>query len=138
MAERRATVAAVGTDSLRLRLEAGDCEGCRIGCGGRCALFRPGSDGELELSGIPSSGWRVGDRLLLALDEDALRRAAFAGYGRALLGLLLAAGLGFAFARGLNLDPDVPTLLGMLIGLWLALRANRRAELVPELRRLSP
>lgn len=137
MADRRATVAAVGSGRLRLRLDTGDCDGCQLGCGGRCALFGTDSEGQIELSGILVADWRAGDRLLLTVEEDALRRAAFAGYGRALLGLLLAASLGFALARGLNLDPDIPTLAGMVVGLWLAVKANRRAELIPELRKLS-
>lgn len=136
VADRRATVAAVGSGRLRLRLDAGDCDGCRLGCGGRCALFGADAEGEIELPGIPAADWRAGDRLLLTVEEDALRRAAFAGYGRALLGLLLAASLGFALARGLNLDPDIPTLTGMVVGLWLAVKANRRVELTPGLRRL--
>jgi positive regulator of sigma E activity len=137
VAEREAIVVACAAGELHLQPLAGPCSGCSTGCGGRCDLFRADLAGELRLPEPPGLRLRPGDRVLLSLDDDALRRAAFAGYGHALAGLLLGAvaGHGLALAGGWPHDPL--TLAGIVAGTWVALRRARRMVPVPRLRLVS-
>lgn len=135
MAERSARVLRIDADGLVLGLDDdAPCPGCEIGCRGRCNLFAPDAAGRVDLAAADSvvpAGLRVGDRVRVGLDESRLRRAAMRGYGLALVALLTGAGIGHGLAlaaigQGLNIDPDGPTFLGMVVGLGLALRGNRR------------
>lgn len=137
MAEREAIVVARTAGELRLKPAAGPCSGCSTGCGGRCDLFRADLAGELQMPEPPGLRLRPGDRVLLSLDDDALRRAAFAGYGRALAGLLLGAGTGHALALVAGWPGDASTLAGIVLGTWLALWRSKRVVPMPRLRLAS-
>ena len=101
MAERQARIVAIAPQGVRLRLLGSRCTPCENGCGGRCNLFVGDAEGELELPGEkPAAPLQVGDLVVLSLDDVALRRSAWAGYGRAWIGLLLGALLGYALGRG--------------------------------------
>lgn len=127
MAERRAEVLAVGEDALRLRLLEAACSGCRDGCGGRCQLFAPtgGGDCTLPYRDLPA-GLLPGQTVLLEFDDEALRRAAWRGYGLALAGLLLGALAGHGAAAALGRDGDPLVLAGLVLGTLLAARATKR------------
>lgn len=134
MADRPAVVVAASPGGLRLRPLEAACRACTLGCGGRCDLFRADLAGELHLPPLPGLELHAGDRVLLSLDEAALRRAAVAGYGRALLGLLLGTAAGFGLAEALGLPRDPLTLLGLVAGTYAGLRGSKRAEPVPLVR----
>lgn len=147
MAERLARVLRVHADTLSLVTDEAPCQGCSIGCRGRCNLFAPDADGRFELDGVNPGGFRVGDRVRIELDDLALRWAAYRGYGLALLGLLVGAGLGYGLAAALfaampdsmamNPGHDGPTLVGMLAGLFGALRLNRSWQVRPSVVRID-
>jgi hypothetical protein len=124
VAERRAEVVSLGPPSWRLRLLESRCAPCALGCGGRCNAFVSDADGELELSlasrDVPV-GLRIGDPVLLRLDDALLRRGAWAGYGRVWLGLCAGAACGDGLARLAGIGPDLPTLAGLAAGTSLAI-----------------
>lgn len=126
MAERRAEVLAVADGQLSLRLLGSACEGCVGGCGGRCNLFAGDAEQVLQLAAPAAGDFRVGQPLRLQLDDAALRRAAWRGYGRAWLGLLAGAGLGAAIGAAWGRHGDGLTLLGLLLGTFLAARFSKR------------
>lgn len=140
MAEREVEVAAVG-QPLRLRLLGTQCDGCAGGCAGRCNLFATTAAGEFEFEATPDFIVAPGQRLRLALDDAALRRAAWAGYGRALLGLLLGAGAGYLaggwLAPAWPAAPDALTLVGLLSGTFLAVFLSKRHLPPPRLLRAA-
>lgn len=128
---RFARVAAVHADVLELELEAGACAGCADGCGGRCNLFaNVAAPLRLPLDG---RDWQPGQRVALSLSRRALRRAAFRGYGLALLGMLVGAGLGAFLARVLGVDGDPLVAVGLFAGLLGAVRALARTTVNPAL-----
>lgn len=142
MIERRARVLAVESGILILEPDAAPCLGCTIGCGGRCNLFTTAADGRMRLAVPPGMDLGPGDTVSLEVDEDRLRRAAWQGYGVALLALLAGAAAGYLCgsalpAWGLNIDPDIPTLIGMGAGLTWALARTRRGEFAPRVRPLA-
>lgn len=119
MAERRARLLAVGPPVWRLRLLDSRCEGCALGCGGRCNAFATDDHDEVVLSlssDAAPAGARIGDAVVLSIDDVLLRRGAWAGYGRVWLGLLAGSALGFAAGRVLAIESDLPTLAGLLLG----------------------
>lgn len=126
MAERRAQVLAVADGELQLRLLGSACDGCVGGCGGRCSLFSGDAGQVLRLATPLAGDYRVGQPLRLRLDDDALRRAAWRGYGRAWLGLLAGAGLGAAIGAAWGRHADLLTLLGLLLGTFSAARFSKR------------
>ncbi|ODS64850.1 MAG: hypothetical protein ABS41_00090 [Arenimonas sp. SCN 70-307] len=124
MAERDAEVLQCTDGRLSLRLLGSACEGCVGGCGGRCSLFA-GNDGVVELE-VPSDAVHPpGQRLRLAMDDGALRRAAWRGYGRVLLGLLAGAAAGQALGRALDFHADALSLAGLVLGTFLAARFSK-------------
>jgi positive regulator of sigma E activity len=137
MAEREAQVMAVTSGQVRLRTDAATCRGCRIGCGGRCNVFRSNEAGEITLPLPEHAHLGVGDHVRLAVDEVALRRAAFTGYGLALLGLLAGAGIGFGLAAISGLPRDPLTLIGLVAGTVWMLQRSKRHELQPHLEKLE-
>lgn len=134
MAERPAVVVAATAIELRLRPLESSCRECTLGCGGRCDLFKADRAGDLSLPPPTDLSLRPGDRVLLHLDEAALRRAAIAGYGRALLGLVLGATAGFGLSEALDLARDPATLIGLVAGTFAGVRGSKRAEPVPSIR----
>lgn len=124
MAEREAEVLRCADGRLSLRLLGSACEGCVGGCGGRCNLFA-GNDGVVELD-VPSDAVHPrGQRLRLAMDDAALRRAAWRGYGRVLVGLLAGAAAGQGVGRALGIDADACSLAGLVLGTFLAARFSK-------------
>jgi len=84
----------------------------------------------------------AGDDVLLALDEDQLRRAGYRGYGIALVGLVLGAAIGAGMATmlsasGLKVDPDLPTFLGMVGGVAIAVARSRQYDIQPTVRKVE-
>lgn len=133
MAEREVEVIGVAEGRLSLRLLGDQCSGCEGGCAGRCNLFATTDAGAFVLEGADGTGARTGERYRLALDDQALRRAAWLGYGRALLGLLLGAFAGYAVGAGWPVARDALTLAGLLAGTFLAVRASKRHLPAPRL-----
>lgn len=143
MAERRARVLAVEAGELVLEPESPRCRDCSLGCHGRCNLFSEAVDGRFRLPQPPGLGLVPGDRVSLRLDEARLRWAGYQGYGMALLALLAGAALGYGLAiviaaAGLNFDPDIPTVMGMAVGLVWAFSRAKRLGLEPEVHLLDP
>ena len=137
MAERDAEVLGCADGRVSLRLLGSACEGCVGGCGGRCNLFAGDGQGIVELD-IPGAHHPVGERVRLALDDAALRRAAWRGYGRALLGLLAGAALGHALGRWLGGPADLLALAGLVLGTFLAARLSKPRLPEPRLRPAGP
>lgn len=137
MAEREAHVTATGPGEVRLRTDAAVCRGCRIGCGGRCNVFRSDEAGEITLPLPAQTQFEVGDHVRVSMDEVALRRAAFAGYGLALFGLLAGAGAGFGLAAVTGLPRDPLTLIGLAWGTVWMLRRSKRHVFQPRLEKLA-
>lgn len=133
MAEREVEVIAAADGRLRLRLLGDQCAGCEGGCAGRCNLFATTDAGEFVLEGANGADARAGERYRLALDDQALRRAAWLGYGRALLGLLAGAFAGHAIGAAWPDARDGLTLAGLLAGTFLAVRASKRHLPAPRL-----
>lgn len=122
---------------VRFRMEPGACSGCRIGCAGRCNVFA--ADGELEITLPRPAGMQlgVGDPVLLRIDEEALRRSAFAGYGLALAGLVGGAVLGVLVSTATGLARDPATLAGLVAGTVWMLRRSKRHRLQPHIEKLA-
>jgi hypothetical protein len=130
MAERDARVIAVEGRTLALELLGSACSGCQGGCAGRCSVFATGREGALNLTLPAGPVPRIGQHLRLRLDDAALRRAAFRGYGLAWLGLLLGAGAGHLLARLWGQHDNLLVMLGLVSGTFLAIGLSKRA--VPE------
>jgi hypothetical protein len=133
MAEREVEVTAASGRRLSLRLLGDQCDGCQGGCAGRCNLFATTDAGEFEFDAPAGVAVRAGERYRLALDDEGLRRAAWQGYGLALLGLLLGALLGYAAGSAWPAARDGLTLAGLLSGTFLAVRRSKRQLPAPRL-----
>lgn len=116
MAERDAEVVHARGRRLSLRLLGSACDGCAGGCGGRCNVFAGTGRDDFELDVDDASEYVPGSRLRLRLDDQALRRAAWRGYGRVLLGLLAGAVAGQLLGLAWGRHADVLTLAGLLAG----------------------
>lgn len=137
MAEREVEVVAVATDGLRLRLLGSACDGCSGGCGGRCSLFGGDAGGELALPAPSHFAVQAGQRLRLVLDDRRLRSAAWQGYGRAWLGLVLGAFAGRAVALAWPAHADLLTLAGLVSGTFLAMAFSKRHLPEPQLQAMG-
>ena len=135
MAEREAEVRSRRGDELGLALLGSSCEGCAGGCRGRCNLFATGDDGVFHVVVDGAADFLPGQRLRLSLDDEALRRAAWRGYGVALLGLLLGAAAGHGLARVLGAPADVFALIGLVLGTFLAARFSKPTLPEPRVQR---
>ena len=124
MAEREAEVLGRAGGRISLRLLGSACAGCVGGCGGRCNLFAGDGDGVFEID-APATSLRSGERVRLALDDAALRRAAWRGYGRVLLGLLAGAAAGQGLGLWLGMHADALSLAGLVLGTFLAARFSK-------------
>lgn len=136
MAERRASIVVLGPPIWRLRLLDARCSSCALGCGGRCNAFASDGDGELELSLSSESapvGLRVGDAVILTLDDALLRRGAWMGYGRVWFGLVLGSALGFGIGRWFGINADVTTLAGLVLGTSVAVIVSKHGSTGPRL-----
>ncbi|MFT3806583.1 SoxR reducing system RseC family protein [Arenimonas sp.] len=120
MAERAARIADVAAGRASLHLLGERCAGCSAGCGGRCNVFAADEAGYLSMPSQWLSPADVGRDVVLRLDDDALRRAAWSGYGRALLGLLCGASVGALLGTGFPVAQDPLTLAGLLAGTFVA------------------
>jgi hypothetical protein len=125
MAERAVEVVAIAAGAAHLRLLGTACDGCAGGCGGRCALFGGDERRELPMP-LPAFPIVPGQRLRLVLDDAGLRTAAWRGYGRAWLGLVLGAGAGALAGRAFASHADVLTLAGLASGTFVALAFSKR------------
>lgn len=138
MAERAVEVSAAGSGEIRLRLLGSACEGCSGGCGGRCSLFMTDREGEFRMSPPAGPPVRPGQRFRLQMDDAALRRAAWRGYGMAWLGLLAGAGLGHAAGLALGRHENLLTLVGLLAGTFAAVLLSKRHLPEPRLLPAAP
>lgn len=125
MAEREAEIRGRRGDELALSLLGSACEGCAGGCRGRCNLFASGDDGVFHVVVEDAADFLPGQRLRLSIDDEALRRAAWRGYGVALAGLLLGAVAGHGLGRLLGGPADVFALVGLVLGTFLAARFSK-------------
>lgn len=131
MAERDVLVLEIQPGWLRLQPLGTACRDCSSGCAGRCRLFATDEDISFELHASEDKP-EIGSRLRLCIDDAALRRAAWAGYGRALCGLLLGAGFGHLTGLMSGFATNLSTLAGLLLGTFLALFFSKPA--LPPLR----
>lgn len=138
MIERIAEVIGQREGQVQLRVESAACRGCESGCGGRCQFLPIASDGVLWLRHSGASA--CGQRVALGIDDAALARAAWRGYGHALAGLLAGATLGAGVGSWLLPESwrDAATLLGLLAGTFLAARLSKRHRIAPQLRWIAP
>lgn len=137
MAERDAVVTGLDVAGVHLRSLGSACTGCETGCGGRCALFQDAST-ELVVPAPEDIRLAAGDRVRVCLDDRQLRRSAYAAYGLALVGLLAGASAGYGLARLAGLAADPLTLVGLVLGTWLAVRHSKRAVPVLRLELVDP
>lgn len=135
MIERIAEVIGEADGRWQLRGESSACQGCDNGCSGRCRLFVGGSDGRISMPLGVHADLRAGQRVSLRIDDDALARAAWRGYGLALIGLLAGALLGFGSASWLAIEGwrDAATLFGALTGTFSAAILSKRHALAVSL-----
>ena len=133
MAEREARVLGHAAGRLRLTLLGSACDGCAGGCGGRCNVFVGDRPDTFELELPDAADFAPGQQVRLRLDDAALRRAAWRGYGWVLLGLLAGAATGQLLARAFDLAPDALTLGGLLLGTFLAAAVSKPRLPQPEL-----
>ena len=132
MAERRARIVSLEPGRVRVSLEGEACRDCSMGCQGRCNVFAGDETNELELA-VPLPDKRVGDTLVLQLDDDALRNAAWLAYGRALLGLLIGSGVGFALGQVFGRAGDLLTLAGLVCGTFLPVYFSKPQTFEPKI-----
>ena len=135
MVERLAIVRAVHGD--RVELEAlGACRGCA--CAGSCALSPRASQASFPAAWFARPP-HPGERVRLSLDDDALRRAAVALYGRLLAGLTLGALAGAALAALASFAPGPNEWVvaagagcGTLLAWWRSQQSSRAPALLIE------
>lgn len=137
MAERDVEILAVAPGGLRIRLLGTACDGCSGGCGGRCNLFASDAAGELTLPLPLAAGVRAGQRMRLVLDDRRLRAAAWRGYGRAWLGLVLGAAAGRLAGIAWPGHVDLLTLAGLVSGTFLAVSFSKRHLPEPRLQAMA-
>lgn len=123
MPTRLAEVIRVESGSVHLRLDA-ICADCG-GCGGRCSLLMRADSSLITLSTDRSEGSVLpGQRVQLQLDDSALLRQAWRGYGLPLLGLMLGAAALQPLGNG-------AAAIGALCGTSLALALSRQPGHAP-------
>lgn len=133
MAERAARISEVFDGRATLRLLGSRCVDCSAGCGGRCNLFASDDAGSLSISAVGLRADDVGREVMLRLDDVALRRAAWSGYGLALVGLLLGAAVGAGVGLRFPALQDVLTLAGLLAGTFIAIAIQNPRTPEPQL-----
>lgn len=133
MAERAARISEVFGGRATLRLLGARCVDCSAGCGGRCDLFSSDDAGTLSIPATGLCDEDVGREVMLRLDDAALRRAAWSGYGLALAGLLLGAVAGAGLGLGFPALQDVLTLAGLLAGTFIAIAIQKPRIPEPQL-----
>jgi len=131
--QRQAQVTALSDGEVTVRLLGSACTGCGDGCGGRCNLLVSAHDTHVALPRTPGLSLVPGQSVILTFSDRALRHAAYAGYGRALLALLVGATLGLALAHGSALPADPLVLIGLLLGVTLAARRTGNVQVNPTL-----
>lgn len=131
-----ARVAQVSQGRATVRLLGDRCAGCSSGCGGRCNAFAADDAGDLSIEAPELDVGAVGREVLLQLDDVALRRAAWSGYGRALIGLMVGAVAGAVLGLRFPALQDVLTLAGLLSGTFIAIAFQKPR--IPEPRLSDP
>lgn len=133
MAERTARVAEVSAGRAVLRLLGDRCRECSAGCGGRCNVFAADEAGSLSIATEAFGPGDIGREVVLRLDDAALRRAAWSGYGRALVGLMIGTGVGAVVGLGFPAARDPLTLIGLLSGTFIAIAFHNPRNPEPQL-----
>lgn len=130
---RQAQVKAVSSDAVVLQLLGSACSGCNDGCGGRCNVFARTQEAELKLPHDGQTSLSPGQKVTLTFSDRALRNAAYAGYGRALLAMLAGAISGHWLGIALDLPSDPMALMGLLVGVVLAAKRTGDSRINPTL-----
>lgn len=129
MAERQAIIETIENGQIKLRLTSKQCSDCTLGCGGRCNVFAgddsPRFSSALLDHPIIDQSSMIGRQVRLVIDDQALMRNAFLGYGVALLGLVLGAGIGYALGVWRD-SQNFFTLIGACVGTFLAITLSKR------------
>lgn len=133
MLQREARIMAISSDTVQVHLLGSACSGCSDGCGGRCNLLAPADNAVITLPRAAEMRLVPGDRVTLNFSDRALRNAAYAGYGRALLAMLTGAAFGELLASALHMPADPLVLTGLLLGVLLATRRTGDARVNPVL-----
>lgn len=133
MIEETARVASVDGDAVEVvterRSACGSCA-AQKGCGtSLLAAWFP--QRQLRFRVHNGLGARVGDQVVVGLDESYLQRGALLLYAVPLAGLLLGAVAGDLAFGALGLNPEPGAIGGGLLGLFGALRFVRRNRLEP-------
>ncbi len=79
-----------------------------------------------------------GQRVIVAVSDRQLRQAALHGYGRALLGMVLGAAAGALLARWLGVASDPLVLVGLMLGVAVAVWHSRSVAVNPHLSHRMP
>lgn len=121
--EYAVVVALVGEDQMQVEVQpqsgCGSCQG-KSACG--IQLFGTVFGGRKRQLQFPNRiGARVGDTIILAIDEKQVLGSSLTLYLLPLLGLLFGAGLFGQFTQSLGLPSDFLHLLGALVGFSLTL-----------------
>ncbi len=127
MAERHARVSAIDNGQLRLQLLDQQCSNCTIGCGGRCNVFVDPA-ATIDVPAPVGQAISIGQSVKILIDDSALASAALAGYGYALLGLLIGATIGYLLESSMQW-PNLSTLIGAGLGTFVAITFSKRREL---------
>lgn len=115
MIEVHARVASIEGDHALVAVAEGGCGRCHEpgGCGGK-NLSQMFCASPKEYRVRNDRGAKVGEMVIVVVDEGVLRRSVLVAYGAPLVGLFAGAGLGLAFAG------DIGAMAGAGAGLVLA------------------
>jgi len=116
------------------------CQSCsaRAGCGQRALASVSGGRANQVLV-TNSSGARVGDEVLLGIDEQSLLRASLMVYGVPLLLMVAFSIAGYQWFGGSDLSAIIGAVVGMASGFWLVRgwQSGVSAQYQPKMLRVS-
>lgn len=101
-------------------IRASACQSCsaRSGCGQRALASVSGGRANQVLV-VNSSDARVGDEVVLGIDEQSLLRASLMVYGVPLLLMVVFCIAGYQWFGGEDLSAVIGALAGITVGFWL-------------------
>ncbi|MBE0485205.1 SoxR reducing system RseC family protein [Marinobacter sp.] len=102
-------------------IRASACQSCaaRAGCGQR-ALAKVSGGRANQVLVANTAGARVGDEVVIGIDEQSLLTASLAVYGVPLLLMVLATIAGYRWFGGTDGAAIAGALLGLVLGFWWA------------------
>ncbi|BEH13690.1 SoxR reducing system RseC family protein [Marinobacter shengliensis] len=122
-------VVALSGDSVWVQtIRVSACQSCsaRVGCGQR-ALAKVSGGRANQVLVANTVGARVGDEVVIGIDEQSLLAASLAVYGAPLLMMVLASIAGYRWLGGTDAAAILGALAGLGAGFWWVRRWQRRS-----------